>query len=523
MTKHKILVLSLCACMMIVAWRALSVAPVRAADIPDWSQWGGTSLHTSSTSAVGQTPSVQLASLTYDPFVSQEQAEEHGVLLAHYQVPLIDGNQIFLEYKTGTYVSCNPAGSGQPYPCGPNAWNNEIWNERAFTWQNGSLVDLWNFQSDWKPEPNSNFGGLPKSYGLVGWEPVFHAALWNSYVFVPGWAGTIYQLNESDGKVVAHYDPASGNPNAYVSSPLTIDSNGNVYYNVIVLDSTRPWTADIPDAWLVKITPQGMVQKASYKVLVPGANTKCFDGAVPCGSQRPGINVAPAVSADGSMIYVATRGHLPVGFELSYVIAVNSDLTPAWQTSLRNLVSKGLAGFILDEASSSPVVLPDGSVLFGMSSSGTYYYMVKFSSAGQYLAAYNFGWDDTPAVYAHDGTYSVITKNNQLGPLGPFFMTQLDSNLVPEWSFKDPTSDQDHPHGLEWCVNAPAVDANGTVYADSEDGNLYAINQGGTLKGNVFLQESIGAAYTPVSIGRDGKIYTENDGQMFVLGNAHGK
>jgi hypothetical protein len=29
----------------------------------------------------------------------------------------------------------------------------------------------------------------------------------------------------------------------------------------------------------------------------------------------------------------------------------------------------------------------------------------------------------------------------------------------------------------------------------------------------------VGAAYTPVSIGLDGKIYTLNNGDMFVVGN----
>jgi outer membrane protein assembly factor BamB len=524
MTKQKILVLSVCVCLIVVAWSAISVTPVRAGNPPDWSQWGGTFLHTSSTPAIGRTPSVQLASLTFDPFVGQEQAEAGGVLLAHYQVPLVDGNNVFLEYKTGTYVSCNPPGSGNPYPCGPNAWNSEIWNERAFNWQNGSLVELWNFQSDWKPEPNSDVGGKPKSPGLVGWEPVFHAAVWSGYVFVPGWGGTVYKLNESDGTAVAQYNPSGSsiNPNAYVSGPLTVDSTGNVYYNVVVLAPTSPWTADVQDAWLVKITSEGVVQTVSYNVLVPKARRKCFDGQVICGSQRPGINVAPAVSADGSMIFTSSRAHLPVGVLFSYVIGVNSDLTPAWQTSLYGLLGKTTIGYIVDEASSSPVVAPDGSVIYGVLTSTAYSHLIKFSSSGQFLATYQFGWDDTPAIYAHDGTYSVITKDNEIGG-GPYFITQLNSNLKREWSYKDPTTTQSHPRGYEWCVNAPAVDANGTVYADNEDGNLYAINQGGTLRGNVFLQESIGAAYTPVSVGGDGKVYTLNDGQMFVLGTTTGK
>jgi hypothetical protein len=56
------------------------------------------------------------------------------------------------------------------------------------------------------------------------------------------------------------------------------------------------------------------------------------------------------------------------------------------------------------------------------------------------------------------------------------------------------------------------------VYANSEDGNLYAINQGGILKANIFLDLALGAAYTPLAVGPDGKIYTENKGTLFVIG-----
>lgn len=137
--------------------------------------------------------------------------------------------------------------------------------------------------------------------------------------------------------------------------------------------------------------------------------------------------------------------------------------------------------------------------------------MLKFNSAGHYLTSFDFGWDDTPAVYVHDGTYSVITKNNYYATSGPYYITRLNSDLIPESSYKSADN-------FEWCVNAPAVDGNGTVYADSEDGNLFVIKQGGKIKGNIFLQQSVGAAYTPASIGRDGKIYTLNDGYMFAIG-----
>jgi len=35
----------------------------------------------------------------------------------------------------------------------------------------------------------------------------------------------------------------------------------------------------------------------------------------------------------------------------------------------------------------------------------------------------------------------------------------------------------------------------------------------------MFLQLALGAAYTPLTIGVDGKIYTQNEGHLFVVGN----
>jgi len=58
----------------------------------------------------------------------------------------------------------------------------------------------------------------------------------------------------------------------------------------------------------------------------------------------------------------------------------------------------------------------------------------------------------------------------------------------------------------------------------SEDGNVYVLPQGHSgiftmPVANLFLNLALGAAYTPLSIGSDGKIYTQNDGHLFVVGN----
>jgi hypothetical protein len=123
-------------------------------------------------------------------------------------------------------------------------------------------------------------------------------------------------------------------------------------------------------------------------------------------------------------------------------------------------------------------------------------------------------------------------------PAGPFYITQVDPNLVPEWKFQSTetrnchrnpdgsvtcVNDGAHPHGFEWCINAPAVDGNGRVYVESEDGNVYVLGQGHTgvfttPDFKIFTNLAIGAAYTPFSIDPAGRLYAQNNGHLFVLG-----
>jgi hypothetical protein len=116
-----------------------------------------------------------------------------------------------------------------------------IWNVARYQWQSGTAVQIWVFASDWKPEPNGQ--------GLAGWEPVFHPALANSAIHLPGAGGTLWKVDKTTGKSLQHLDPFAGSgvnrANAYVSGPLTVDAGGNVYYNVIELAAsaaTDPWT-----------------------------------------------------------------------------------------------------------------------------------------------------------------------------------------------------------------------------------------------------------------------------------------
>lgn len=584
--------------------------PPSASNTPFWAQWGSNPQHSGDVSAAGQSLTNIHADIVYDPFVNQEKAENaaifgEAVLTVHEQAPLTDGNDVYMVTKTGSYISCNPAGDWvNGTACGPNAWASMIWNETRYTWENNQLTQIWSFASDWKPEPNAtnfNQGWI----GLEGWEPVFHPLDANSFIYVPGAAGTVWKLDKNKGTSVSQINPFSGvsgvsSTNTFVSSPLTADANGNVYYNAIELNNNgNPWGQnDVAAAWLVKITASDTASIVTYATLIPnapaGSATTCpstffalNDGGASlpwppsvnavaptqwCGSQRPGLNIAPAVAPDGT-IYTASVAHFD-SME-TYLVAVNPDLTPKWAASMQNRLTDGCgtllpiaphgvtnlgnscrfgttpgvdpttnapgSATIADEASSSPTVLPDGSVVFGVTDNYNFSrgHLLHFDALGNYVNAFTFGWDSTPGAYPHDGTYSIVIKDNHYPgaaycsfsnpvcealPDGPYYISQVDPNMNIEWSFQSTTIDADHPNGYEWCINMPAIDQAANVYVNSEDGNIYELPQGNhgvftVPTGKMFLNLALGAAYTPLSIGMDGKLYTQNNGQMFVVGN----
>jgi hypothetical protein len=551
----------------------LTFVPVDAAAPRNWPQWAQNPQHQGFVDVAGQSLSRALTSIQYDPNVPAEQAASGGELLAHYQAPLVHEQDVFMEFKSGPFTD-------------PDHWDSQTWHEKRFHWQGGALVLKWDYATDWKPEPNgpgNGQGSIQDRLGFGGWEPVFHAVLANGFVYVPGAGGTIVKLDQGDGAVVTRINPFGGSSldaHTFVAGPLSADDRGNIYYNAIKLDPSDPWGAtgtDIPDSWLVKIGGDDSIAKQSYRALASGAPATCTttynttsdtpwppphaapNG--PCGSQRVGINVAPAIAQDGT-IYSVSRAHLRSRY--AYVVAANSDLSPKWHASLRGHLSDGCgvvlpddngnigcrtgatrgvdpatgeppAGRVVDQSSSSPTVAPDGSALYGAYSRYNFArgHLFKFSDSGQFQATFDFGWDTTPAIFNHGGSYSVVLKDNHYDanccagtnapPPGPYYITQLNSNLSPEWQFKSTTIDADHPNGFEWCINAPAIDTNGVVYVNSEDGNVYAIPQGHTgvfttPQSKLFLKIAIGAAYTPLSIGAEGTLYTENDGFLFAVG-----
>jgi outer membrane protein assembly factor BamB len=543
----------------------------------EWTQWGHDASHAGVGCAEGQALATQRAHVVLDPFVDQEVADagfgDAGPLLIHYQVPLISGDDVFVMRKAGTYTSCDPPGSGTPFPCGAGALDSQIWTERAYRWHHGRLDEQWTFTSDWKP-------------AAIGIEAMFQPALAGRYLYVPGAGGSVFKVDAHSGHLVKRIKPfgATLDPHTYVWGGIASDGHGNVYYNVVSLD---PATADdVFGAWLIKIDDRDRVAKVDYTTLIPDAPAatdlcyKTFFSSVPrprgpfppapqpdgsptlpdrgpCGSQAPGLNLTPAIGRDGT-IFTATRAQQAVN-GASFVVALRPNLTLAWAASLAGRLHDGCGvlatrcragatfgvdpqtnlppeGQVSDASSGSPIALPDGGVAYGALTiyNGARGHLMKFDRHGQFTGAFDFGWDVTPAIYAHNGTYSIITKDNDYFNRD-FRITQLDANLAPEWSHhatntqtceRQPdgtitcVDDGESPTGFEWCMNAPVVDREGTVYGTSEDGNIYAIGQGGVELGRFFLDRTRAASYTPAAIDQHGRIYALNNGELFVVGDA---
>ncbi len=568
-----------------------------------WPQWGQNSTHTGDSCGSPVVPTKTFDDITYDPFADAIAADSFGIIV-HYQVPLVVGDDVYMEIKTGNYIACDPPGSGTPAGCGLASQDQQIWNEVHYTLgSDGKLTKDWTFTSDWKPEPS------------VGFEPVFHAVVSGPFIYVPGAQGSVYKLDRHSGQLLAQLAKAvppttpptpmitktnATQPNViaypgsdtYVAGPLVADSHGNIFFNQLTMVTGNEWSYDAVGT-LTKITPDDHVTSVDYKTLTPGApagtdlcdytfDSSVYplpwppppnaDGTVPqplqyyCGSQRPSLNVAPAIGPDGT-VYTVSHAHFDEFY--SYVIAVTNDLKPKWNSSLRDLVHDGCGvltpddgdatngdcrlGAPLgvdpwtgkapaiaadDDSSATPVVLPDGNILYG---GLTYYngergHLVKLSPTGKFLTSFDFGWDVTPAVYSHDGTYSIITKDNHYGigyaDNGTYYITSLNQYLQPEWKFqstntntctRDATTGQvscvsDHPNGFEWCINAPAIDKDGNVYGNSEDGNLYIVDKHGQQKAVYFLDQAVAAAYTPVALDGKGHIFALNNGHLLVLG-----
>jgi hypothetical protein len=378
--------------------------------------------------------------------------------------------------------------------------------------------------------------------------PALGPTISGNRLFIPDLAGRVLVRQNPDqakGTVTRLYfygpknyrkNPTAYTQNVQIDTPLTTDANGNLYFGFLVLGST-PLNLQ---SGLARIAPDGTGTWVS-------AATASGDAAI----AQVAISCAPALSPDGSLLYVAVDNG-----SYGYLLALNSTTLALVNRVRLTDPSSGMDAWLYDGSSATPTVGPDGDVYFGVLENpfpnhNDRGWLLHFNSdLSQTKIPGSFGWDDTASVvpaslvasYAGHSKYLLMTKYNNYAGIGTGDGHNRIAILDPNASEKDPvipttrvmkevitilgvTPDPDFPNFpgavREWCINTAAVDPfTKSILANSEDGKLYRWDlTSNTLSEVIALSTGIGEAYTPTVIGSDGTAYAINDAILDAIGH----
>ena len=491
--------------------------------LAEWQGYAGTPQH-SALSTVGSQP---LNAIHWQTPVDLHPQYNGNELLIHYGSPAITtANTVIVPVKTGT--------SGG-------------FEVEAFDGTTGSV--LWTHTTDYKLPPYPD------------WTPSYSPALTpaDRYYFA-GNGGTVYYIDNPDspnaavsGQIAffgtANYtaNPSAYNGTVFINTPITADSAGNIYFGFQVT-GTNPLGLK---SGIARIAADGSATwiAAAATVTVTSGNpsvSKVVD------------NSAPALSNDGSTLYVAVNNGNSAVSNYGYLVELDSTtLAPRASVVLKD-PGTGDFAYLPDDGTASPTVGPDGEVYMGVLENPFPHYndrgwLLQFSGN---LAVEKtpgaFGWDDTVSIvpasmipsYTGSSTYLLMTKYNNYASIGngdglnqiaildpndsencpvtgSASMQVMDEVKTILGQTPDPVYDQKYPGAVrEWCINSAVVDpATDSVLAGSEDGKLYRWD----LTTNSFTQvitltTGLGEAYTPTLIGADGTVYAINNATLFAVG-----
>jgi hypothetical protein len=433
-----------------------------------------------------------------------------GDLLIHYGSPLVTpSNTVIVPVKTGATGGFRLEGHNG---------------------QDGTL--RWTQSTDYLLPPHD-------------WTPSFSPAFTpTNKLYYAGAGGTVYVIDNADlpGSAPTHlafygienYNPSTFDNSVFINTPITADSNGNIFFGFQV-PGTGPLSLQ---SGIARIDSAGHGTWIAASVAAADTNIK-----------KVVQNNAPALSNDGSTLYVAVNTVSSVG----YLLALDSTtLQPLAKVRLEDPRVAGRDAILLDDGTASPTVGPDGDVYFGVlenplqSSRG---WLLHFSAdlSQTRTPPGGFGWDDTASIVASSlvpsyqgaSTYLLMTKYNNYAGLGGDGVNKIaildpnDTQIDPRTGATvmkevisiagqtpDPEFIATHPGAVrEWCINTAAVDPfTDSILANSEDGRLYRWDLStNTFSQIINLTTATGEAYTPTVIGVDGTVYAVNNATLFAV------
>jgi hypothetical protein len=482
-------------------------SPARAGS---WQGYGENAQHTALAAGPSQVPQAIRWSIAVD---LAPQYAGNGNLYTHYGSPAITAhNTVLVPVKTqaqGTFVVT------------------------AVNASSGTV--MWSFNTDYILPPHNWIP--PMGIVLAGGD------LWMA---TPGAGGTVLYREAPDSRKganrrqcflgMSHYnqDPAAFNATIFVYTPLTVDSNGNLYFGYYSTGAALPGYPNGVPSGLARLARDGTGSWVSASALSGGQSTKIVQ------------NCAPALSRDGKSVYVATNQY---DFSTGNLCQATADanLTPLATVFLTD-PNTGGGAWVSDDGTASPTLGPDGDVYYGVleqniPSHHDRGWLLHFNSTlSTSKIPGSFGWDDSASIlpaslvpsYKGSSTYLVLTKYNDysdpgIGGTGENKVAILDPNatepdpITPNVQVMHevitvvgPTKNTGQPGVREWCINSAAIDeANKCAVINSEDGHVYRWSfPTNSLSTGLQLAPPTGEAYTPTLIGPDGAVYAINNAKL---------
>jgi hypothetical protein len=439
-----------------------------------------------------------------------------GALLTHYGSPVVTtANTIVLPVKTGA------------------AGGFRIEARNAAT---GALV--WSADTDYALPPHN-------------WKPPYNLLLTQQgRLYAPGVGGKLLVRDNADaaagvfasqffyGAAAYNANPAAYNGTVFINTPLTADAQGNIFFGFHVTGANPTGVV----SGIARVAPNGTGTWV-------GAAAAAGDTSV----QKPAMNCGPAISNDGSTVYIAVNRGSTNATQNGYLLALDSTtLATKGKVALMDPNSNTPAR-ISDDATSTPVVGPDGRVFYGVLETqfpthNARGWLLQFDAllnpAG---VPGSFGWDLSPTVipasmvpsYTGTSSYLLALKyNNYLGVGsgdGLNRMAVLDPKasqadpIIPAvqvmrevLTILSPTADGNTTGRREWCINTMAADpARKSVLANNEDGKLYRWDLStNTLTQPLQLNSGLGQAYTPTLIAADGSVIAISNATLYAVRNS---
>lgn len=383
------------------------------------------------------------------------------------------------------------------------------------------------------------------------WLPPYNVLLTQQgRVYAPDSGGRLFVRTNADtassttashvfyGAAAYSANSAAFDGSVFINTPPTADAQGNIFFGFQVT-GTNP--AGLVSG-IARVAPDGTGIWVSAQA---AASDTTID--------KPAMNCAPAISNDGSTVYIAVNNIAATqgGFQWGYLLALDSTTLATKAKVVLVDPNTGTHAWVSDDGTATPVIGPDDRVFYGVleaqfPSHNARGWLLQFDAqlnpAG---APGSFGWDVSPSVipatmvssYSGSSTYLLALKYNNYDGVGTGDGLNKLAVLDPKATQADPIIPSvtvmrevitilgptleagSTTARREWCINTMAADpTRKSMLANNEDGVLYRWDlTTNTLSQSIRLTSGLGEAYTPTAIGADGAVYAINNATLFSV------